>query len=56
MVNDYVMPTYMNGNYSSGGAFHSYPATKIHLVAGSVVKKYGANSSHLRILGVESDA
>tara|TARA_X000001036_G_C20448332_1_gene712275 strand:+ start:22 stop:408 length:387 start_codon:yes stop_codon:yes gene_type:complete len=55
-VNDEIMPTYLNGNYSGNNAFHSTPATKIHLVAGSVVKKVGAQSSHLRILGVESDA
>tara|TARA_B100000902_G_C27095467_1_gene806020 strand:+ start:8 stop:388 length:381 start_codon:yes stop_codon:yes gene_type:complete len=55
-VNDVIMPTYINGNYQSSGAFHSIPATKIHLVAGSVVKKEGAYSSALRILGVESDA
>ena len=56
MVNDVEMPTYLNGNYSGSNAFHSTPATKIHLVAGSVVKRLGAQASHLRILGVESDA
>lgn len=56
MLNDEIMPTYLNGNFQQSNVFHSIPATKIHLVAGSVVKKEGAQSSHLRILGVESNA
>ena len=55
-VNDQRAPKYLNGNYQSNGAFYSIPATKIHLVAGSVVKKYGAHSDYIKILGVESDA
>jgi len=55
-VNDQQVPGYINGLYAASSAFYSIPNTKIHLVAGSVVKKEGANSAHLRLIGVESDA
>ena len=55
-INDVVAPAYINGIYGSSSTLYSIPYTQQHLVAGTVVKKYGAQSSHLRIVGVESDA
>ena len=55
-VNDVVAPAYINGLYGSSSTLYSIPYTDQHLVAGTVIKKHGANSSHLRLVGVESDA
>ena len=55
-VNDVKAPRYINGIYGSSSVLYSVPNVKQHLVAGTVVKKYGSYTQYLNVLGVESDA
>lgn len=55
-VNDIQAPRYINGMYGTSSMMYSIPNVKMHLVAGTVIKKYGSYSQNLNVLGVESDA